>query len=109
MVKGRLGGGRGARGDGDYALGKGVPIFISESAGMEASGDGPTDHEAWKLWRDWAEERQISWITWSVADKDETCSFLYPSAASTGGWSAEDMKESGRLTRQFLREKAGLE
>lgn len=26
----------------DYALGKGLPIFVSECAGMEASGDGPS-------------------------------------------------------------------
>lgn len=94
---------------GDYALSKGAPIFISESAGMEASGDGPIDHEQWKIWREWAEERKISWITWSVSDKDETCSFLLPSARSSGGWRDADLKESGRLTRQFLREKAGLE
>lgn len=94
---------------GDYALSKGAPIFISESAGMAANGDGPLNLEAWKVWRDWAEARKISWITWSVSDKDETCSFLYPSAASEGGWTRADMRESGRLTRQLLREKAGLE
>ena len=101
--------GEGLRERGDYALGKGIPLFISESAGMEASGDGPIDLEAWKVWRDWGEDRKISWITWSIADKNETCSFLLPSADSKGGWSAQDMKESGRLTRQILREKAGLE
>lgn len=94
---------------GDYALGKGIPIFISESAGMEASGDGPLDYEAWQVWRDWAEERKISWITWSVSDKDETCSFLYPRASSKGGWSDNDLRESAKATRRILREKAGLE
>lgn len=94
---------------GDYALSKGVPIFISESAGMEASGDGPMDYEAWQTWQDWAEERKISWITWSIADKDETCSFLKPSASDTGPWSEDDLKESAKATRKILREKAGLE
>lgn len=93
----------------DYALDKGVPIFISESAGMEATGDGPMDYEGWKVWRNWAEERKISWITWSVSDKDETCSFLYPSADSKGGWKESDLRESGMATRQILRELAGLE
>ena len=94
---------------GDYALSKGIPLFISESAGMAADGDGPISEEKWKVWRDWAEERKISWITWSVSDKDETCSFLYPSASRKGGWGEEDLRESGKLTRQLLREKAGLE
>ncbi len=94
---------------GDYALSKGAPIFISESAGMEASGDGPMDYEKWQLWQDWAEERKISWITWSIADKNETCSFLNRSASSKGSWKEEDLKESAKATRSILRKKAGLE
>jgi len=94
---------------GDYALSKGIPIFISESAGMAANGDGPLDYEAWQVWRDWAEARKISWITWSVADKNESCSFLYPKASSKGGWKTKDLRESGQVTRRLLREKAGLE
>lgn len=94
---------------GDYALAKGAPIFISESAGMEASGDGPMDYEKWKVWRDWAEERKISWITWSVSDKDETCSFLVPGANPKGGWGDDELKESAKATRGFLRKFAGLE
>ncbi len=35
---------------GDYALGKGIPLFISESAGMEASGNGPLDEQEWNNW-----------------------------------------------------------
>jgi endoglucanase len=93
----------------DDALARGIPIFISESAGMEASGDGPMDYAAWQEWRDWAEARKLSWITWSISDKDETCSFLLPSAASTGGWGPEDLSESGRATRELLRGFAGLE
>lgn len=94
---------------GDYALSKGIPLFISESAAMEATGDGPLDYDNWKAWRDWADAHQISWITWSVADKDETTSFLLPSASSTGGWTTDQLKESGQATRRFLREYAGLE
>lgn len=94
---------------GDYALSKGAPIFISESAGMEASGDGPMDYEKWQIWQDWAEERKISWITWSIADKNETCSFLNRSASSKGSWEEKDLKESGKATRAILRKKAGLD
>ncbi|MGZ3852112.1 MAG: glycoside hydrolase family 5 protein [Flavisolibacter sp.] len=87
----------------DYALKKGVPIFISESAGMEASGNGAINDEEWKKWIDWAERNKISWITWSVSDKDETCSVLYPSAASNGHWADKDLKESGSKAREILR------
>lgn len=87
----------------DYALKKGIPIFISESAGMEASGNGAIDDEEWMKWIDWAEQNKISWITWSVSDKDETCSVLLPTANSNGNWSEKDLKESGIKARALLK------
>ena len=60
----------------DSALKKGLPLFISESAGMEASGDGKIDRGEWQKWINWSEKNKLSWITWSVSDKDETCSVL---------------------------------
>lgn len=87
----------------DDALRKGLPVFISESAGMEASGNGPIHEDEWKKWIDWAEKNKLSWITWSVSDKDETCSVLFPSASSEGGWQETDLKESGRKTREMIR------
>ena len=79
----------------DYALNKGIPIFISESAGMEASGDGNINYEEWNKWIDWAEKNKISWITWSVSDKNETCSVLTADADANGDWKEKDLKESG--------------
>jgi endoglucanase len=88
---------------GDYALKKGLPIFISESAGMEATGNGALNDEEWTKWIEWAERNKISWVTWSVSDKNETCSVLQRTANSNGGWSDEDLKESGIKTRALLR------
>lgn len=87
----------------DKAIQSGLPVFISESAGMEASGDGPLDLKAWQEYIDWMEARKLSWITWSVSDKDETCSILKKSAKSEGNWKEEDLKESGIKVREFLR------
>lgn len=87
----------------DKAIESGLPVFISESAGMEASGDGPLDLKAWQEYIDWMEARKLSWITWSVSDKDETCSILKKSAKSEGNWKEEDLKESGIKVREFLR------
>ena len=87
----------------DEAIQKGLAIFISESAGMEATGDGPLDYTEWEKWMEWMEARKISWITWSVSDKNETCSVLKPSANSDGGWRDEDIKESGLKTREYLK------
>lgn len=87
----------------DQALKRGTPIFISESAGMEASGDGPLNVKAWQEYIDWMESKKLSWITWSVSDKDETCSILQKTAKSDGKWKDEDLKESGIKVREFLR------
>lgn len=94
---------QGLRDRGTYALKKGLPLFISESAGMEATGDGPLNEEEWLKWIDWAEQNKISWVTWSVSDKAETCSVLLPSAPSGGGWRETDLKESGKKARGLIR------
>lgn len=87
----------------DEAIKSGLPIFVSESAGMEATGDGPMNYKAWQEYIDWMEERKLSWIVWSVSDKDETCSMLKKSASSEGNWKEDDLKESGLKTREFLK------
>ncbi|WP_026728060.1 glycoside hydrolase family 5 protein [Flavobacterium denitrificans] len=87
----------------DAAIKKGLPVFISESAGMEASGDGPLNMKAWQEYIDWMEANKLSWITWSVSDKEETCSILKKTAKSEGKWKDEDLKESGIKVKEFLR------
>lgn len=89
----------------DAAIKAGLPIFVSECAGMEATGDGPIDQASWGAWLNWMESKKISWVAWSVADKDETCSMLLPSAASTGNWTAAQIKPWGQTVRQILKEK----
>lgn len=91
----------------DEAIKNGLPIFVSESAGMEASGNGPMDYVAWQEYIDWMEKRKISWITWSISDKEETCSMLKKTANSEGNWKNEDLKESGLKTRKLLKKYNG--
>lgn len=91
----------------DAAIEKGIPVFVSECAGMEASGNGPIDTEEWKAFIDWMENRKISWIVWSISDKDETCSMLIPRASSYGNWTDNVLKKWGKITRQTIREKQG--
>jgi endoglucanase len=87
----------------EAAIQQGLPIFVSECAGMEATGNGAIDDAEWQQWIDWMEARGLSWLTWSVADKDETCSVLKPTAASDGNWAISDLKESGIKIRRYLR------
>ncbi|MBO6200261.1 MAG: glycoside hydrolase family 5 protein, partial [Chryseobacterium sp.] len=83
----------------DEAIASGIPVFISESAGMEASGDGKFDFSEWQRYIDWMDDKKLSWITWSISSKDETCSMLLPTASADGNWKLSDLKTSGIRTR----------
>ena len=85
------------------AIQRGIPVFVSESAGMEASGNGPLDPVEWQAWIDCMEQHKVSWVTWSLSDKDETCSMLLPRATSTGPWKEDVIKKSGKMLRDYLR------
>ena len=90
----------------DYALSKGLPLFVSECAAMEASGNGPLDKESWGAWLSWMETNKISWACWSVSSKNETCSMIKDDSVDPKGpWSDNDLKEWGRVVRGTLREK----
>lgn len=89
----------------EYALSKNIPVFISECAGMEATGDGPIDHAEWHTWYTWMRQHQLSWVAWSIADKNETCSMIKDSASPVSIWKESDLKEWGKLIRNTLREK----
>jgi endoglucanase len=89
----------------DYALSKGLPLFVSECAGMEATGNGPIDYKEWNQWLEWANRNKISWVAWSVADKDETCAMIRSKASPASHWTADDLKEWGRTIREELRDR----
>jgi endoglucanase len=85
------------------AIQKGLPIFISECGGMEATGNGPIDLAEWNKFTDWMDEKKISWLGWSVSDKIETCSVLNPTASSNGNWKDSDIKEWGQVIKMALK------
>lgn len=87
----------------DSALATGIPIFVSESGSCEANGNGKIDLDEWNKWINWCETNKISWVTWSISAKEETCSMLLPSASETGNWQPDDLRESGTLTKTKIR------
>ena len=84
------------------AIRRGIPVFVSECAAMEASGNGPLNPDEWKAWIDCMEQNKVSWVCWSLSDKDETCSMLLPRATATGPWKEDVIKKSGKLVRDHL-------
>ena len=84
------------------AVKKGIPVFISESGATEASGDGMIDAESEELWIGMCERLGISWICWSISDKNESCSMLLPRATATGPWADDVIKVYGKLVKGLL-------
>lgn len=90
------------RDKGDYAMSKGLALFVTECGGMNADGQGPIDVESTRAWIEWMEDNDISYLFWSISDKKETCSMLYPSAPSEGPWADADLSPWGRFVKSRL-------
>lgn len=84
------------------AIGRGIPVFVSECAGMEASGDGPVNSDEWNAWMECLEKHKVSYVCWSVSDKNETCSMLLPRANANGNWTDDLIKPWGKTVKSTL-------
>jgi endoglucanase len=86
---------------------KGLPIFVSEFGVSDALGGGNEDRKVYlkeaEKWLDWMNQHQISWINWSLCDKDESSAALRPGVSPNGEWSEADLTESGNFIREQLR------
>jgi endoglucanase len=87
------------------ALNRGVAVMMTEWGTSEANGTGTFDTSETRLWWNFADQNQISWLNWSVAALDETSAALQPGASPQGGWSAANLKPSGVFVRNELRSK----
>lgn len=91
----------------DYALSKGIALFITEWGTSHADGgsDQIVHKESTKEWVEWALERNLSMANWSVFDKAEASAALNPGAPITGGWCPEKhLSVSGQFIRDMIRE-----
>jgi endoglucanase len=77
------------------ALRLGAPVFASEWGASRADGSGGVFPKESDEWLRFLRRHDISWCNWSLADRDETSAALRP-GASDGGWTNEDLTESGR-------------
>jgi len=87
----------------DQAMASGLPVIVSECACCDASGDGAMDMESWEEWCDWADARGVTMLTWSIGDKNETCSMFTPEASSEGPWDDNVIKPWGKVVREWIK------
>ena len=92
---------------GDYALSKGIALFITEWGTSNADGgrDMKIHPEKSEEWINWALERNISMANWSLADQNESSAALKRGASTSGGWNPEtDLSPSGIFIRNKILE-----
>lgn len=83
------------------AMDAGLPLIISECGSMDHTGDGPIDYESWQEWIDFADANNLSVLMWDIADKNETCSMMSPTAPDNGmDWTEDDLKDWAKLARK---------
>lgn len=79
----------------DSVLSAGLPVFVSEWGTSRADGSGGVYLEESRVWLDFLESRGISWVNWSLCDKNETSAALKPGTSPDKLWATEDLTASG--------------
>lgn len=86
------------------ALAAGVPVFVSECGLCDASGNGSVDEVSAREWFSLLKEENISFMAWSLCNKNETAALIKPDCAKLSGWTEEDLSLSGKLFRTEMLE-----
>jgi endoglucanase len=92
----------------EYAINKGLPLFVSEFGTCLSTGDGFLDSTETEHWFSFMDKHNLSWCNWSVGDKNETASLLVPGARYYGKWTQNELSASGKIIRRKCRQYAGF-
>ena len=87
-----------------YAINKGLCLFVTEYGICEANGDGVIDEVEAGLWWDFLDANDISHCNWSISDKDEAASAIQTNTSSQGNWIESDLREGGVIVRNMLKD-----
>ena len=93
----------GLRSNVENCVAQGLPVFVSEFGTCDASGGGANDFNETHKWLSYFDKQGISYCSWSICNKDETCSVLRPGTSANGNWSESDLTENGKWMRNWLK------
>lgn len=91
------------------AVNAGLPIFVSEYGICDASGNGAIDETQADKWVDAMDTLGISYVAWSLSNKNETASLISSSCSKTSGFTESDLSDSGKWLYHMLTEKGAAE
>lgn len=79
----------------------GLAVFVSECGMTDSTGDGAIYEDEFRGWIDYLNEKKISWIYWSLANKAEASALLLPNYEKTARM-ADYLSESGKIVKKLF-------
>jgi len=80
----------------------GVPIFVSECSICDASGNGGINYDSANTWLKLLNENNISFIAWSLSNKNESSALINPGCNALSGWSDGDLSDTGKWFKSAI-------
>lgn len=78
-----------------------LPVFVSEW-GVNTYDATEKHWKNTKAFVDFLEQENISWVNWSLSNKDEGYSMIKSDCTKLHGWGLDELSESGRFVLQYL-------
>ena len=93
----------------EYALSKGLPIFVTEWGTTKNTGDQFYPEESLD-WLSFLDKHNLSWANWSVNNKGEDSGILIYNSdrEGKGNWKESDLSKSGLFIRKVLRKETKI-
>lgn len=90
------------------AVEDGLPVFVSEFGICDASGNGRIDEGQADEWVALLDRLGISYVMWSLSNKDESASVVKSACDKTSGFGDDDLAEAGLWLRATLEGTRGV-
>ena len=86
----------------EYAINRGLPLFVSECSPSFADGNGKLDKKEFAKWLKLLKQNDISFVLWGLFDKDESSAMLRSGANPYGKWPTGQLTQMGFYSRQII-------
>ena len=86
------------------AVDGGLPVFVSEFSICDASGNGGIDEAQAEAWVEIMNRYGISYVAWSLSNKNETSALIKSSCNKTSGLFEDDLSGTGKWLYGVLTE-----
>ena len=94
---------QGLRDKAEAAMAAGAPVFIDEFSICDASGDGVIDYDSAAAWRALIQKHGLSYMAWSLSNRDESAALVRADCDRTSDWADDDLTDTGRWLKAALR------